>query len=443
MQPETVTIEKFVNGGYGLGQRSCGQVVLVRHVLPGEVVKVTFLAEKKTHLFASLDSIITPHQQRRRPPCPLAGRCGGCDLQHADYSLQLQLKKSIIKELLERGGSSLAAATALLADPLAAPEELHYRQRLRLQVSALGRLGYHRFQSHEVITTSSCPLGSTLHNRVLTDLCSNPAARKLFAVTSEVEIQENPSSGRGLIIVHLRRKPRPADRAAAASLGEILADVDGVYLRGEGFSQLGPYGAGNTSAGLPMSLHHSSSPALPQGLSLSWEVGGFCQVNLQQNRTLIDTVLAFTRAVSGQRILDLYCGMGNFSIPLALQGAEVTGIEGQAAAIRSATANAKAYPNISTRFLQRPIHAACQELVDSGETFDCVVIDPPRSGAPDLADHLSLLTNKKIVYISCDPATLCRDLQQLCQRGFSIRKLQPIDMFPQTHHIETVVLLEK
>lgn len=443
MQPETVTIEKFVNGGYGLGQRPSGQVVLVRHVLPGEVVQVTLLAEKKTHCFASLDTILTPHRQRRRPPCPLAGRCGGCDLQHADYDLQLQLKKSIIKELLERGDSSLAAATTLLADPLAAPLELHYRQRLRLQVGAQGRLGYHRFQSHEVIATPSCPLGGALHNRLLAALLSNPAARKLFTAASEVEIQENPSSRRGLIIVHLRRKPRPADRAAAVNLGETVTDIEGVYLRGEGFSQLGPFGVGDGCAGLTMSIHYPSSLVLPQGLSLGWEVGGFCQVNLQQNRTLIGTVLEFSRAGSGQRILDLYCGMGNFSIPLALQGAEVIGIEGQAAAIRSAQGNARAYPSITCRFLQRPIHAACQELVDSGETFDCVVIDPPRSGAPDLADHLTRLARKKIVYVSCDPATLCRDLQQLCRHGFSISKLQPIDMFPQTHHIETVVLLEK
>jgi 23S rRNA (uracil1939-C5)-methyltransferase len=443
MQPEIVTIEKFVNGGYGLGQRSCGQVVLARHVLPGEVVQVTLLAEKKTHLFASLDTILTPHRQRRRPPCSLAGRCGGCDLQHADYDLQLQLKKSIIKELLERGGASLAAATTLLADPLAAPEEFHYRQRLRLQVSAQGRLGYHRFQSHEVIATPSCPLGGGLHNRILTALLSNPAARKLFTAASEVEIQENPGSGRGVIIVHLRRKPRPADRAAAVNIGETSTDIEGVYLRGEGFSQLGPFGVGHAGEGLAMSVHYPSSLALPQGVSLGWEAGGFCQVNLQQNRNLIGTVLEFCRAASGQRILDLYCGMGNFSIPLALQGAEVIGIEGQAAAIRSANANAGAYPSITSRFLQSPIHAACQKLVDSGETFDCVVIDPPRSGAPDLADHLTRLTKKRMVYISCDPATLCRDLQQLCRSGFSIRKLQPIDMFPQTHHIETVVLLEK
>lgn len=443
MQPETVTIEKLVNGGYGLGQRSCGQVVLVRHVLPGEVVQVNLIAEKKTHRFASLDTIIIPHQQRRRPPCPLAGRCGGCDLQHADYRLQLQLKKSIIKELLERSGASLAAATTLLADPLAAPQELHYRQRLRLQVNAQALLGYHRFQSHEIIATSSCPLGSGLHNRILPVLRSNPAARKLFAVASEVEILENPSNGRGVIIVHLRRKPRPADRTTAVSLVETATDVEAVYLRGEDFSQLGPFAAGASNDELTMRLHYPSSPSLPQGLSLCWEVGGFCQVNLQQNRTLIDTVLEFTRAGLGQRILDLYCGMGNFSIPLALQGAEVVGVEGQAAAIRSATTNARAYPSIACRFRQSSIHTACQELVASGETFDCVVIDPPRSGAPDLADHLTGLTKKRMVYISCDPATLCRDLQQLCRRGFSIRKLQPIDMFPQTHHIETVVLLEK
>ncbi len=443
MQPETVTIEKFVNGGYGLGQRSSGQVVLVRHVLPGEVARVTLPADKKTHLFAFLDTVITPHQQRRQPPCPLAGQCGGCDLQHADYDLQLQLKYAIIKELLERSGSSLAGATALLTYPLAAPKELHYRQRLRLQVSDHSRLGYHRFQSHVVIPTSSCMLGSALLNRVLATLCSNPDARKLCAVASEVDIQENPGSGRAVVIVHLRRKPRPADRAAAIGLGETVADIEGVYLRGEGFAQLGPFGAIDAGARLTMSLGYPSSPTLPEGLALRWEVGGFCQVNLLQNRTLINTVLEFSQAGSGQRILDLYCGMGNFSIPLALLGAEVVGIEGQAAAIRSAIANARAYPSIITRFLQSPIHAACQELVNSGETFDCVIIDPPRAGAPDLAYHLTQLAKKSIVYISCDPATLCRDLQHLCQRGFSIRKMQPIDMFPQTHHIETVVLLEK
>ena len=443
MQPETITIEKIVNGGYGLGHRA-GQVVLVRHVLPGETVRVNIIAQKKTHLIAELVEVLDAHRQRRQPPCPHAGQCGGCDLQHADYLLQLEIKKAILAELLQRASAPLAEAAEELVTPLAAPEELHYRQRLRLQVDSRGRLGYHRHQSHDIVTISSCPLASAMHNRILT-LCGNDfGAKKLCRLASEVEILENPGSGRAVLIFHLRRKPRPADLAAAKALEAGSSEIEGVYLRGESFPLLGPFPP-NDGAPANHRLHLSYPPSstLPQGLALSWEVGGFCQVNLAQNRTLIDTALAFSQPEPGQRILDLYCGMGNFAIPLALRGAEVLGIEGQAAAIRSAIANAANYPEIVATFRQESIHLAANTLVEAGMRYHCLVIDPPRAGAPELASALAKLTTKRLVYISCDPATLCRDLSHLLSSGFRLCKIQPIDMFPQTHHIETVVVLEK
>lgn len=443
MQPETITIEKIVNGGYGLGHIA-GQVVLVRHVLPGETVRVKVKSPKKTHLIAELAEILDAHRQRRQPPCPHAGQCGGCDLQHAAYSLQLGIKKAILAELLQRATASLAKAADELADPLAAPAEFGYRQRLRLQVDSRGRLGYHRHQSHDIVAITDCPLASAMHNRILTLCGIDSRAKKLSTLASEVEILENPDSGRAVLIFHLRRKPRPADLAAAKTLVTNSPEIEGVYLRGEGFPLLGPFWEkGGERANHRLHLSYPPSPTLPHGLALSWEVGGFCQVNLAQNRALIDTVLAFSQPQPGQRILDLYCGMGNFAIPLALQGAEVHGIEGQAAAIRSATANAATYPEIAATFRQSPIDVAVAELLGAGISYHCLVIDPPRAGAPELASALAKLTAQRLVYISCDPATLCRDLGQLLESGFSIRKIQPIDMFPQTHHIETVVLLEK
>lgn len=443
MQPETITIEKIVHGGYGLGQLPSGQVVFVRHVLPGETVRVAMVSEKTSHRFGQLHEILVAHPGRRRPPCPYAGECGGCDLQHAQYPLQLQVKREILVDLLERGSAALGHAVADLAEPLAAPEELHYRQRLRLQVDDRGRLGYHRHQSHRVVAIAACLLGTPLHNRVL-QLVADDDAKKLRALASEVEILENPESRLALVIFHLRRRPRPADLAAAKALEAGSHEIEGVFLRGEGFPLLGPFAKGrHCPAGYRLGLAYPPSPTLPTGLQLGWEVGGFCQVNLAQNRTLIDTVLDFVQPRPGLRLLDLYCGMGNFAIPLALRGAEVLGIEGQAAAIRSATANAQNAPGITATFRQSPIHQAVQGLVDAGERFDCLVIDPPRAGAPQLAEQLARLTSDRLLYISCDPATLCRDLDQLLTRGFAIRRLQPIDMFPQTHHIETVAWLEK
>ena len=135
--------------------------------------------------------------------------------------------------------------------------------------------------------------------------------------------------------------------------------------------------------------------------------------------------------------------MGNFSIPMAMTAKSVAGFEGQGSAIRSAKHNAQLAKLKNTRFSKRPIHRACEELLATGAFFDCVVLDPPRQGAPGLAESIGQICKKRLVYISCDPATLCRDLSDFSQHGFTITAIQPVDMFPQTHHIETVVLLEK
>lgn len=158
---------------------------------------------------------------------------------------------------------------------------------------------------------------------------------------------------------------------------------------------------------------------------------------------MIEIVLDFCGLTQTESVLDLYCGMGNFSIPLAGVAKELLGVEGQGAAIRSAKMNAQRNGLTNCRFLKKPVENICKELVAHGKTFDCVLIDPPRQGVPGLAGLLASIAAKRLVYVSCDPATMCRDLVALNDEGFQVRRIQPVDMFPQTHHIETVVLLEK
>ncbi len=445
MQLETINISKIVNGGYGFAHLATGQVVLVRQVLPGETVIVSIEEKKKNYLFGQVRQIVTRHPARRTPPCPYFGECGGCDLQHGEYVGQLQIKKDVVVDLLSRSNrEELRNSLSLLAEPIPAPAEFAYRQRLRLQVEGGGVLGFHRFRSHTLIPIKACLLAGATLNSTLVALRAAPDGRKLTSLASEVELQENPRTGKTVVIFRLPRKPRPAEILAAERFARESDTVERVFFAGEQYSLMGPYGdAEGTVAGNVLGIHYPAVAGLPEDLELHWEAGGFCQVNLGQNRALIETVLDFCQVEKGRSVLDLYCGMGNFAIPLALLGAEVLGIEGQGSAIRMAKNNAARAGLAHARFQQSPIHTACSELLARGARFDCVVIDPPRQGAPDLAGQLAALTGERLVYISCDPATLCRDLADLIEHGFSIRKIQPIDMFPQTHHIETVVLLEK
>jgi len=446
MSDAPLSIEKIVNGGYGLARRDNGQIVLLRHVLPGETVKARILLEKKGFAEAAPTEILAASPHRVPPPCPKYGRCGGCDLQHCDYAQQLQIKKEIIADLLQRAPqSALQQAVPLLADPIASPQVFGYRQRLRLQIDEHGQPGFRRFHSHQCVPITECLLARAELNRALQQLRAQPPFHKILAGTTELELLLNPSSARVVCLFHLSRKPRPADMKQAEALVKALPAIERIEFHGEDFLPCGPSAKGNDGGNdeklqflLPPFPGHTN-----RAISLAWEAGGFCQVNLAQNIQLIQTVLDFCQPDAETTVLDLFCGMGNFSIPLGLQSASLLGIEGQGSAVRCARKNSEQAGLTNTLFEKSPIHTRCQTLAAEGRGFDCVVIDPPRQGAPGLAPYLAALTRKRLVYISCDPATLCRDLGELTRAGFAIKKLQPVDMFPQTHHIETVALLEK
>lgn len=448
MSLESINIEKIVNGGFGFARLSTGQVTLVRYALPAETVTVTTEESKKNYLVCNIDKIITKHPGRISPPCRYYGQCGGCNLQHADYATQLEIKKGIIADQLGRQGNQLVGDSIdKLAEPIPSPTTLGYRQRIRLQVGELGILGFHRFQSHEIIPIDSCLLAGNSINKAITSLQQREDGRRLCELSTEVELQQNPKIGNIACIFHFKRKVRPADEKAAKNLCRNVPEIERVFFIGQDFPINGPYYDEQTpdtdEQKNTLTVHYPAIAGIKEPIELSWEVGGFCQVNLAQNRQLIETVLDFCRITVTESILDLYCGMGNFSIPLAMAAQSVLGIEAQAAAIRSAQKNAAKYSLSNTLFLKSSVYDGCRELAQKGEQFDCVLIDPPRLGTPEMATQLAALTASRLVYVSCDPATLCRDLSTLTEAGFTICKIQPVDMFPQTHHIETLVLLQK
>ncbi len=443
MTLQTISITKIVNGGYGFGHLESGQVALIHYTLPGETVTAIIEEKKKNHSFGKAQHIVTPHPLRRKPPCRYYTQCGGCDLQHCDYALQLSIKKDIIKELLARQqDETLQTAVQLVAPPIRSDVEFNYRQRIRLQVKDSGQIGFLRFRSHEIVAIHSCMLAARTINDSLSALISVDSFQALIKICSELELLRNPESNKTICIFHILRKPRPADKKAAEKLVSNIASIECVYFSGNDFQITDPIGYTSTKKNdRLLTLRYPHLSGLPEGLKLSWEASGFCQLNLAQNRKLIETVLVFCNCSPNDTVLDLFCGMGNFSIPLAQLAKDVLGIEGQGSAIRSARKNGISANLSNVLFKKEPVQSTCKKLIKEKRMFDILVIDPPRQGIPDMAHDLALLTKKKLIYISCDPATLCRDLQDLTRRGFTISKIQPIDMFPQTHHIETVVLL--
>jgi 23S rRNA (uracil1939-C5)-methyltransferase len=440
----SVVIEKIVNGALGLARLEDGRVVLVDKVLPGEEVAITIRQDKKQYLYGEVFAIEKAHPARIDAPCPWYGRCGGCDLQHCSYDLQLQLKSEIVEDLFRRQFPETASGYSVpIRATRPSPALFGYRQRIRLQVDRDGKPGFTGPRSHTIVPILSCLVAPDQLNTVLAELRRDADAAKILHNCREVELLVNPISSGVVCLFHLRRRPRPADIRQAEDLVAAAARIEGIFFTGDNFALTGPIG--QTAKNCAYSLQMQVKPFGEKGpaIGLGWEVGGFCQVNLEQNERLIHHVLSLCDPQKSESVLDLFCGMGNFSIPLAMRAGTLVGFEGQGSAIRSARKNSEAAGLGNTNFHKAPIHEACRELAGQKKVFDYLVLDPPRQGVPGLAGEIASLTGRKMVYISCDPATLCRDLEAICRHGLTITHIQPFDMFPQTHHIETVVLLEK
>ena len=439
----TVLIEKLIPGGLGLGRLAEGMVVLVRYVLPGERVVVREVNRKKDFISATLQEISTPSPDRINPPCPLYGRCGGCDLQHATYNTQILLKKEILTESLQRAAGDIFSDPEIsIQSALASSEEFGYRQRIRLQVDEEGQYGFFRTGSHVLEAVSKCLLAKDTLNTVLQQLHSNDSFTGLARQCTAFELLFNPDSNDTIMLLHFRRKPRPRDSFLASNLVNDITGLSTILMQVEGYGLYDPLDQSFVST--PPHLSQTISIGnLREDILLTWEAGGFCQLNLAQNKNLINLVMEMTKAGPHNRVLDLYCGYGNFSLPVAQLAGKVVGIDGQNGAIRSAKRNAERNGIHNCYFEKNKVATGVRNLIDAGKTFDTIILDPPRQGAVDIVSMLPDLGAEQVIYISCNPATLARDLAILCRQEYTLSYLVPVDMFPHTHHMESVTLLKR
>jgi 23S rRNA (uracil1939-C5)-methyltransferase len=445
MKPLQLDIEKIIKGGSGLAHNNNGQVVMVPDVLPGEKIIAQPLRSRKKHIEARLVEVLQPSVKRRQSPCPYNQSCGGCGLQHASYDEQVVIKDKILQELMLRGKVvDHGQVKNIFGSPIPSPRQIHYRQRLRLQAEE-GTLGFYRHGSHELVAVERCLLAREELNAVLESFLECGELDPLRENSKAIEFILNPANGKVIIILHFMRKPRPTDKKAAIFFCGRSKVVDGILFHAEN-QAAGPFltekeeknSIGDYRITLPLPDTIFDIP-----LNLSFEPGGFCQVNLEQNINCINLMLKWAGDLKGIRVLDLFCGMGNFSIPLALKAQSVFGMDLQRSSIRSAVQNAIDAGLNNCRFEKDSAIDAAQKLIKQQDKFDLILLDPPRAGCIDLIPYLHDIGAQQIIYISCDPATLARDLAALKKAGFIIDEVRMIDMFPQTPHLESMVNLRR
>lgn len=414
--PDTVALEitGLANGPDGIARHE-GRVVFVPGVAPGDRVRARLVTDRGAFLRAEVVHRCVDGPARRAAPCPWVGSCGGCPWQHVAYPAQLAAKAANVREVLARIGGVVAARELAIR---AAPDEWRYRHRIRLHVGPDGVLGYRRPRSHRVVEIGDCVIADATITAML------PGIRQLVPqLATRLRDLELIANGDGRVVASGAAEGAFAaadDRRVAAFLAEHRA-LAGVRLTGASWRR--------DWGDLRLFVRPDDGDPIVQ------HPGTFSQVNPAANRLLVETVR--TLAEPARRVLDLFCGAGNLSLPLARAGIAVTGVDANAGAIADARASAAAGAIPGTRF--EPVEALRFLRQQGLDAAELVILDPPRTGAAAEISQLARLRPARIVYVSCDPATLARDVAVLARAGYTVDRVQPLDLFPQTPHVETVL----
>jgi len=431
VEPIVVDVTDLAHDGRGVG-RVEGKAVFVHGALPGETVSAKLIDRARKYDEAVCQEVITASPERVEPGCPWFGTCGGCALQHLDHGAQLRWKHKRLVDNLQRLGE---VEPENWLEPLSA-EPWNYRRRSRLSarwVKGKGRVlvGFREPQGRYVADVGHCRV---LHPDFSDRLQNLSELLGQLSIASAVPQVETASGDNGSAIVIRNLDPLTEDdldRLRQWSETENIA----VYLQPKG---------PNTVFRLTPEQHQLSYRLDEFDLELDFHPQSFVQVNAQINRKLILSALDMLALQGNERVLDLFCGLGNFTLPLATRAAHVTGVEGAPELIEAARANAHKnnLTNIELDVADLTADVSDRAWYRSG--FDAALIDPPRSGAFEILPLVAGSGAKRVVYVSCNPATLARDAGELVrQHGFRLVSAGIADMFPHTAHVESIALFER
>jgi 23S rRNA (uracil1939-C5)-methyltransferase len=442
-EKQRVTIERLAHGGDGIGYLDDGRIVFVPTALPGEVVEIELIVLKKSFGRGRVVELVEPGESRIDSDCPYFDECGGCQFWHTDYQNELALKSEAAWEAMSRV-SRLELPEFSEARVVAAPEDRRYRSRVTFHQKSAHRdrrtgkqephrIGFYRNQSKELVDVADCLITDSLLNEARRGL--EPALRDV----GDCDIIFETADARSVVVTlaperNFRTKIPRSLKAFAQTIDQNPL-IRGLRIVGDDEDVV----YGDIGVDAEQILAHSPVDAAHLGS------GDFRQSYRDMNRELVDRVAHLIEATDATSVLELYCGSGNFSFAMPRQVEHIVGLESSRAAVDRATALAEMAKLRRHQFCVADLSKGLAGTPwEAAAGFDLVLLDPPRTGAADICAELAESTHPAtIIYVSCDPACLGRDLKTLAAGGWAVTSLTMLDMFPRTSHIETIAVLTR
>ena len=433
-------IQGYTSEGLGVA-RIDGQAVFVHQALRGEECDILILKVLKNAAFGKAVRVYEPSPHRVEPDCPYYGRCGGCDFRHMDRAEELAAKRQRVQDALARIGGS-----AVTVESIDGGEPLHYRNKSQYPVAADGSVGFYKARSHQVIPVERCriqkPQADAAAQALRTYLrlygvsCYDEKTRR--GLVRYLYVRTN-GTGQSLLCVLVNGKKLPHERELVDLLRQAVPETVGVVL-----------GVNTQPTGAVLGQEYRTlwgADVLTDtlcGLTFRLSVPSFYQVNREMAEVLYRRAVEFAGLTGTETVLDLYCGAGTITQVMARHAGRVIGAEIVPEAIEDARANAQRNGVENVEFFCGDAAAAAADFAAKGLRPDVICVDPPRKGlAPEVVHAAAQMAPRRIVYVSCDPATLARDVKLLAQEGYRAIRAAAVDMFPGTANVETVVLLSK
>lgn len=458
-QSISLTITDMSHDGKGIGHVD-GQTIFVQEAVPGDQIEAAIEIQKKNYAVARCLSITGPSPDRIEPSCPFAKHCGGCSLQSYDYQAQLLLKRRQVIDALTRIGH-LEEAESLTGPVIGMQDPLHYRSKVQLPVRGTAEkplIGFYEANSHTVIDADVCEIQPVICDQIRETIRRHINQYRIEPYNEEthtgvlrhVIIRVGFATGDVMVGLILNQKDVSiAENELARQLKQTIEMWSDDQIKNLHLScfYIGYNMKKTNNIQTSDYLIVSGQPWIEEQIgSIRYRLSplAFFQVNPVQTEKLFAEIVRLASLTGNEQIWDLYCGTGSISLQLAQKAKQVIGVESVAEAIQDAQTNAQLNQIDNVTFIHGKSEEMATQLVDQGYLPDLVVVDPPRKGCDaSLIETLNQIKPDRIIYVSCNPATLARDISLLLPAGYAVQTIQPVDLFPWTLHVETVVLITR
>ena len=440
-QEHTVTIEGYGEGGMGVA-RIDGRVVFVHGALRGEKCRVLILKTLKSVAFAKVLEVIEPSSERITPDCPYFPRCGGCTYRHIRYEEELRLKRQRVQDNLSRIGGSDVTVEEILG----AQDTLRYRNKAQYPVSKDGAVGFYRARTHEVIECEHCLLvkpeadaaAEALREYMQSCRVAGYDEKTGRGLVRHLYVRSN-AAGESLVCVLMNGDKLPKEDRLVTLLRDACPKCTGIVLGTN--TKKGNVILGDRYRTLWGSDRLEDTLC---GKTFRLSVPSFYQVNRVQAERLYAKAIEFAGLTGQETVLDLYCGAGTITLALSDHAKKVLGAEIVPEAIDDARENAARNGVKNAEFFCGDASDVAKKLARENLRPDVITVDPPRKGlAADVVESIAEMQPGRVVYVSCDSATMARDVKRLADLGYTAQRACAVDMFPRADHVETIVLLQR